>query len=131
MYMLNQSLGIHSIVFYVNVIMNNNVCMISLTDCGVWLQLCYVSSEEYGRILVQGEENMKRVEEDGRVVAVLEKRSINAHREGYFIVQVLTMLYLYTLRVQGCIQRGAGGGGHWDSPSSLSPPLPELGQNPM
>ena len=51
-------------------------------------QLCYVSSEEYGRILVQGEENMKRVEEDGRLVAVLEKRSINAHREGYFIVQV-------------------------------------------
>ena len=37
---------------------------------------------------MQGEENMKRVEKDGRVVAVLEKRSINAHREGYFIVQV-------------------------------------------
>ena len=31
---------------------------------------------------------MKRVEEDGRVVAVLEKRAINAQREGYFIVQV-------------------------------------------
>ena len=45
-------------------------------------------SEEYGRILVQGEENLKREEEDGRVVAVLEKRAINAHREGYFILQV-------------------------------------------
>ena len=31
---------------------------------------------------------MKREEEEGRVVAVLEKRAINAHREGYFIVQV-------------------------------------------
>ena len=59
------------------------------------VQLCYVSSEEYGRILIQGEENMKRVEADGRVVAVLEKRSINAHREGYFIVQV----YIHTYTV--------------------------------
>ena len=41
--------------------------------------------------MVQGEENMKRVEEDGRVVAVLEKRAINAQREGYFIVQVVTL----------------------------------------
>ena len=48
-----------------------------------------MSSEEYGRILVQGEENMKReTEEDGRVIAVLEMRAINAQREGYFIVQV-------------------------------------------
>ena len=32
---------------------------------------------------------MKRIEEDGRVVAVLEKRAISAQREGYFVVQVL------------------------------------------
>jgi hypothetical protein len=62
--------------------------------------LCYVSSEEYGRILIQGEENMKRVEEDGRVVAVLEKRSINAHREGYFIVQATPQHLIDNLLVE-------------------------------
>ena len=40
---------------------------------------------------MQGEENMKRIEEDGRLVAVLEKRAISAQREGYFIVQVCSM----------------------------------------
>ena len=45
---------------------------------------------------------MKRVEVDGRVVAVLEKRSINAHREGYFIVQVCT--YVLYGAVDGCWQ---------------------------
>lgn len=50
--------------------------------------MCYVSSEEYGQVLAQGEENLKRVEENGEIVAVLEKRAINAKREGYFVVQV-------------------------------------------
>ena len=58
-----------------------------------------MSSEEYGRILIQGEENMKRVEEGGRVVAVLEKRSINAHREGHFVVQV-NIVCTYTVHIQ-------------------------------
>ena len=61
------------------------------------VQLCYVASEEYGRILVQGEENMKRVMEDGRVVAVMEQRAINAQREGYFIVQVWEGQHVYVL----------------------------------
>ena len=69
-----------------------NTCSPTLVSLSVSLcQLCYVSSEEYGRILVQGEENMKRIEEDGRLVAVLEKRAISAQREGYFIVQVCSM----------------------------------------
>lgn len=52
------------------------------------LQLCYVTSVEYGRVLTQGEENLKRKEEGGEVIAVLEKRAVDAKREGYFIVQV-------------------------------------------
>ena len=47
-----------------------------------------MSATEYGRILTQGEENMRRVEVEGRVVVVLEKRAVDAKREGYFIVQV-------------------------------------------
>lgn len=44
---------------------------------------------EYGRIMTQGEENLKRLTDDeGRVVAVLEKRAVDARREGYFIIQV-------------------------------------------
>ena len=31
---------------------------------------------------------MRREEEGGKVVAVLEKRAVDARREGYFIVQV-------------------------------------------
>jgi len=48
----------------------------------------YVSVTEYGRSLTQGEENMRRVVEEGKVVAVLERRAVDAKREGYFIVQV-------------------------------------------
>lgn len=50
--------------------------------------MCYISCEEYGQVLAQGEENLKRVIEDGEIVAVLEKRAVNAKREGYFVVQV-------------------------------------------
>lgn len=50
--------------------------------------MCYISSEEYGQVLAQGEENLKRVEENGEIVAVLEKRVVDAKREGYFVVQV-------------------------------------------
>ncbi len=50
--------------------------------------MCYVSVEDYGHVLAQGEENLKRIEEDGRVVAVLEKRAVSAKREGYFVIQV-------------------------------------------
>ena len=39
-------------------------------------------------MLTQGEENLKRKEEGGEVVAVLEKRAVDVKREGYFIVQV-------------------------------------------
>ena len=39
--------------------------------------------------MTQGEENLKRLTDDeGRVVAVLEKRAVDARREGYFIIQV-------------------------------------------
>ncbi len=44
---------------------------------------------------IQGEENLKRVEVGGELVAVLEKRAVDAKREGYFIVQV---------RVCGCVE---------------------------
>ena len=44
--------------------------------------------EDYGGVLAQGEENLKRIEEDGSVVAVLEKRAVSAKREGYFVIQV-------------------------------------------
>jgi len=50
----------------------------------------YVSVTEYGRILTQGEENMRRIEEDGKVVTVLERRAVDVKTEGYFIVQVRT-----------------------------------------
>ena len=52
--------------------------------------MCYVSAEDYGRVLAQGEENLRRVEEEGEVVAVLEKRAVSAKREGYFVIQVGT-----------------------------------------
>ena len=39
-------------------------------------------------MLAQGEENLKRIEEGGKIVAVLEKRAVTAKREGYFVVQV-------------------------------------------
>lgn len=39
--------------------------------------------------MTQGEENLKRItDEDGRVVIVLEKRAVDAKREGYFVIQV-------------------------------------------
>ena len=38
-------------------------------------------------MLAQWEENIKRLEEDGKVVAVLEKRAVNVKREGYFVIQ--------------------------------------------
>ena len=39
--------------------------------------------------MTQGEENLKRLTDDeGRVVAVMEKRAVDARREGYFIIQV-------------------------------------------
>ena len=38
--------------------------------------------------MTQGEENLKRIMEDGKVVAVLEKRAVDAKREGYFVIQV-------------------------------------------
>ena len=43
--------------------------------------------EEYARVLAQWEENIKRIEEDGKVVAVLEKRAVNVKKEGYFVIQ--------------------------------------------
>ncbi|XP_064404349.1 rap guanine nucleotide exchange factor 6-like isoform X2 [Halichondria panicea] len=49
--------------------------------------LCFVTLEEYSRVQIQGEENLKRVEVGGELVAVLEKRAVDAKREGYFIVQ--------------------------------------------
>ena len=51
-------------------------------------QVGYVSVRDYSHILTQGEENMRRVVEEGKVVAVLERRAVDAKREGYFIVQV-------------------------------------------
>ena len=45
--------------------------------------------------MTQGEENMKRVTDDeGRVVAVMEKRAVDARREGYFIIQVSKIMHL-------------------------------------
>lgn len=38
--------------------------------------------------MTQGEENLKRVTEGGKVVAVLEKRAVDHRREGYFVIQV-------------------------------------------
>ena len=67
------------------------------------MQLCYVASEEYGRILVHGEENMKRVMEDGRVVAVMEQRAISAQREGYFIVQVCEGQHVSSQEILQCM----------------------------
>ncbi|XP_019851253.1 PREDICTED: rap guanine nucleotide exchange factor 6-like isoform X2 [Amphimedon queenslandica] len=69
----------------------------SSKDC----QLCYVSSEEYGRVLAQGEENLKRIEENGQVVAVLEKRAVSAKREGYFVVQATPQKLLDYLLEEG------------------------------
>jgi hypothetical protein len=66
-------------------------------DC----QLCYVTSEEYGRVLAQGEENLKRIEEDGKIVAVLEKRAITAKKEGYFVVQATPEKLLEYLMEEG------------------------------
>jgi len=68
------------------------------------VQLCYVTLEEYSRVLTQGEENLKRVMEGGEVVAVLEKRAIDAKREGYFIVQVSAQPQAFecTCTVQQC-----------------------------
>lgn len=43
---------------------------------------------------IQGEENLKRVEVGGELVAVLEKRAVDAKREGYFIVQVRMGVYV-------------------------------------
>lgn len=48
--------------------------------------LCYVPVDCYGRILAHGEENMMRIEEDGVVVMVMEKRSVDIKREGYFVI---------------------------------------------
>ncbi len=53
--------------------------------------------EEYSRVQIQGEENLKRVEVGGELVAVLEKRAVDAKREGYFIVQV-------RMWVCGCVE---------------------------
>ena len=47
-----------------------------------------MSAEDYGRVLAQGEENLKRIEENEKIVAVLEKRAVSAKREGYFVIQV-------------------------------------------
>lgn len=58
------------------------------------LQLCFVTLEEYSRVQIQGEENLKRVEVGGELVAVLEKRAVDAKREGYFIVQVRMGVYV-------------------------------------
>jgi hypothetical protein len=63
--------------------------------------LCYVTSEEYGRVLAQGEENLKRIEEDGKIVAVLEKRAITAKKEGYFVVQATPEKLLEYLMEEG------------------------------
>ena len=52
-----------------------------------------MSAEDYGHVLAQGEENLKRIEEDGDVVAVLEKRAVSAKREGYFVIQVRTRYF--------------------------------------
>lgn len=38
--------------------------------------------------MAQGEENLRRITEDGKVVAVLEKRAVDVKREGYFVIQV-------------------------------------------
>ena len=43
--------------------------------------------------MTQGEENLKRIMEDGKVVAVLEKRAVDAKREGYFVIQVSPLGY--------------------------------------
>lgn len=42
--------------------------------------------------MAQGEENLRRITEDGKVVAVLEKRAVDARREGYFVIQVSQVL---------------------------------------
>ena len=47
-----------------------------------------MSAEDYGRVLAQGEENLKRIEENEKIVTVLEKRAVSAKREGYFVIQV-------------------------------------------
>ena len=52
-----------------------------------------MSVKEYSRILAQGEENLKRItDEKGEVVMVMEKRAVDAKREGYFIIQVSSYL---------------------------------------
>lgn len=56
--------------------------------------ICYCSAEEFGRIMTQGEENLKRITEDGKVVAVLEKRAVDARREGYFVIQATPEMLL-------------------------------------
>lgn len=54
----------------------------------LFFQLCYVSAEDFGRIRTQGEEDLKKVFDDqGQLVAVLEKRSVE-RKEGYFLIQV-------------------------------------------
>ncbi len=52
------------------------------------LQLCFVLAEDFGRIRTQGEEDLKKeCTDDGQLVAVREKRSVDC-KEGYFLIQV-------------------------------------------
>lgn len=48
--------------------------------------LCYVSASTYSAVMTQGEENLLKVEREGRIVSVLERRAVD-RREGYFVVQ--------------------------------------------
>lgn len=66
-------------------------------DC----QVCYVSAEDYGRVLAQGEENLKRIEENEKIVTVLEKRAVSAKREGYFVIQATPIKLLDYLLEEG------------------------------
>ena len=43
--------------------------------------------EEYGHILAMGEENLQKVYNEGKLVAVFEKRAVDC-KEGYFLIQV-------------------------------------------
>lgn len=58
------------------------------------LQLCYVSAEDFGRIRTRGEEDLKKVfNDEGQLVAVMEKRAVG-QKENYFLIQVSLSRFL-------------------------------------
>lgn len=67
-------------------------------DC----QFVCIRQSDYYRILHQGEENTQRVEEDGKLVLVMEQRHIEAiNRKGNIVIKVSSHRVIFIFKCVG------------------------------